>query len=94
MTNKRINGSMAAELADAVEHLAKLELAMRDLRRLLCYGDEEVYYEPARLARQHCNKLIEALKSIDWKANEERIEAADRKWDAVVLQESAMRVVK
>lgn len=66
MTSKKIDGYMASYLMGAVEHLARLELEMDDLRWRICYHDDTVNSNiiSAQKAKTHCRKLMQELDMV------------------------------
>jgi hypothetical protein len=60
---KKIDANLAGYLMDAADHMARLELEMRDMRWRLCFRDD--LSSDGSLARGHCRKLIHALEMVD-----------------------------
>ena len=80
MSDKKIDGSTANHLMDAVEHLAKLELEMRQLKWRLCYHEDNSHYlvSTAMSARTHARKTMEALARVEYRLQAELIEATEQ----------------
>jgi hypothetical protein len=60
--NKKIDGSLANYLADAVGHFARLECELAYLQWLLCYRDLS---GDGRMVRKHCRNLLHAIEMVD-----------------------------
>lgn len=91
MADRKIDGSMASALLDAVEHLAGLELEMQRLRWRVCYHDDPINANVilSQKAKTHCRKLMQALEKVEHRLvsgeSDDRINAE---------QERAIRAVK
>jgi hypothetical protein len=60
---KKIDANLAGYLMDAADHMARLELEMRDMRWRLCFRED--MSTDGRAARLLCRKLIHDLEMVD-----------------------------
>lgn len=67
MANKKIDGSMASSLMEAVEYLAKLEAEISHLRWRVCYYDDpaNAFVISSQKARAHCRQIMRALDGVE-----------------------------
>jgi hypothetical protein len=64
MARKKIDGSVASYLMDAVEHMTSLEGQMREMRWRLCWRDD-LRVHAVQSAKKHCRGMLRDLEMVE-----------------------------